>query len=228
MQIRYRSDIDGLRALAIIFVLLFHGNLNIFPSDFIGVDIFFIISGFLISSIVKNAIDNDKFSFCEFYRRRLWRLQPPLLALIVFTLVLAIIFYLPEDFIDFAISEKYTTLLLSNQYFSRATTGYAVQDANFLLLLHTWSLAIEWQWYLIFPITFYFLHKIKNKNTIIFILVMLTISAFLIALWSSHYDENKSYYFLISRIFEFMTGATLSLIPSSKNNKKAIFILSIY
>lgn len=117
---------------------------------------------------------------------------------------------------------------MSNQYLSRATTGYAVQDANFLLLLHTWSLAIEWQWYLIFPITLYFLHKIKNKNAIIFLLVTITITSFFITLWSSYYDKSNSYYYLISRIFEFMIGSTLALLSLPKNNKTYIInILSL-
>ncbi|WGL96886.1 acyltransferase family protein [Arsenophonus nasoniae] len=184
------------------------------------------MSGFLIASIVKKSLDNHEFSFREFYRRRMWRLQPALLAVITFTLLAAIIFYLPEDFIDFTRSEKYTTLLLSNQYFSRTTTSYAAQDSNFLLLLQTWSLAIEWQWYLIIPAILYFLHKIKDKNNIIFACITITIISFLITLWSSYHEQNQNYYFLTSRIFEFMIGSTLAL-SIEKNKKHNTYIINI-
>lgn len=117
MSIKYRSDIDGLRAIAVLFVVIFHSYDNLIPSGFIGVDIFFVISGFLISSIIKQQLIDKNFSFPDFYRRRLWRLQPALLLVMLFVLVITSIFYLPDDYIDVMNSEKYTSLFLSNQYF---------------------------------------------------------------------------------------------------------------
>ncbi|MEM8111942.1 acyltransferase, partial [Morganella morganii subsp. sibonii] len=139
MSIKYRSDIDGLRAIAVLFVVIFHSYDNLIPSGFIGVDIFFVISGFLISSIIRQQLIDNSFSFSDFYRRRLWRLQPALLLVMLFVLVITSIFYLPDDYIDAMNSEKYTSLFLSNQYFSRVTTSYAAQDSVYLPLLHTWS-----------------------------------------------------------------------------------------
>lgn len=94
----YRRDIDGLRALAIILVMIFHGGLGLFPSGFIGVDIFFVISGFLITSIIKGDIEKGRFSLANFYIRRAWRIQPALLATVIITCLVAIFFYLPADF----------------------------------------------------------------------------------------------------------------------------------
>ncbi|SCY78572.1 acyltransferase family protein, partial [Legionella micdadei] len=144
---KYRPDVDGLRAVAILFVLFFHSGLKLFPSGFVGVDLFFVISGFLITSIIHESIQNNHFSFIEFYNRRLWRLQPVFICLLVVVTLLALLFYLPDDLVQYAKSARKTSIFTSNSYFSRVTTGYFAADSNQLPLLHTWSLSIEWQCY---------------------------------------------------------------------------------
>lgn len=214
MNIKYRADVDGLRAVAVILVLLFHFDKNIVPSGFIGVDIFFVISGFLISYIIKTALEKGNFSLTDFYNRRLWRLQPLYLMLLIVVLLISGAFYLPSDFLDITNSEKYASAFISNKYFARATTSYAAQDALFLPLLHTWSLAIEWQWYLFLPFALYGLHKFNRKEKInhFYIVVVITILAFLIAM---HYqkDQPRNYYFFTARIFEFMLGVCAAYFP---------------
>ncbi|MFZ4834212.1 acyltransferase family protein [Rouxiella sp. Mn2063] len=212
----YRSDIDGLRAIAVLFVLMFHAGLGIFPSGFIGVDIFFVISGFLITSIINNSLNKNTFSLSDFYVRRLWRLQPALISVVIFTLILSVIFYLPNDFIDYIKSAKYTTLLISNQYFERSTTGYAAPDAAYLLLLHTWSLSIEWQWYLFLPMGLFLLNRYLSEKNIKIVTVSLTFFMLGISLYLSDKYPNKSYYFLSSRIFEFLIGGSLVLLGYTK------------
>ncbi|PHI29479.1 acyltransferase family protein [Budvicia aquatica] len=212
MSLKYRSDIDGLRAVAVLFVLIFHGGLSFFPSGFIGVDIFFVISGFLITSIINKSIIDSSFSLSDFYIRRLWRLQPALLAVIIFTLVLATIFYLPKDFIDYAKSAKYTTLFTSNQYFERTTTGYAAPDTAYLLLLHTWSLSIEWQWYLLLPIGILVLHRFLPRRYLVLATIIIALCMLVVSLYLSDKYPNKSYYFLSSRIFEFMVGSIIAIL----------------
>ncbi|WKV98594.1 acyltransferase [Pseudomonas sp. H22_DOA] len=145
-------------------MLIFHGGLTLFPSGYIGVDIFFVISGYLTTSIIMKSLDNGTFSFSGFYTRRIWRLQPAIIALLIATLIIATVLYLPDDYVDFLKSGKYTSLLLSNQYFSNATTGYATPDAATLPLLHTWSLAIEWQWYLVLPLGIWLLNRYVAKK----------------------------------------------------------------
>ncbi|HIE0434923.1 TPA: acyltransferase family protein [Proteus mirabilis] len=214
MNIKYRADIDGLRAIAVILVIFFHLDNRLIPSGFIGVDIFFVISGFLISLIIKTSLLQGHFSFGDFYIRRLWRLQPLYLFVLVAVLVISGIFYLPSDYLDITNSEKYASAFLSNKYFARATTSYAAQDALFLPLLHTWSLAIEWQWYLFLPFVLYFLHKINHKEKInnFYFIVFITIISFSLVLVYQK-DQPKNYYYFSTRIFEFMLGACVAYLP---------------
>ncbi|MDI6539256.1 acyltransferase [Pantoea ananatis] len=140
---KYRSDIDGLRAVAVTLVILFHAGLSVIASGFIGVDIFFVISGFLITKIILDSYSEGKFSLSAFYNRRIWRLQPSLLVVVFFAAVLGSVFYLPDDYNTFLNSIKNLLYFSSNRYFSDVTTTYASEDANYLILLHTWSLSVE-------------------------------------------------------------------------------------
>lgn len=215
-MIRYRSDIDGLRAIAVLLVMVFHAGIMYFPAGFIGVDIFFVISGFLISSIIASEIGNNRFSVVDFYIRRMRRLQPALIVVIFITLLLAIVFYLPEDFIAFVKSAKYTTLFTSNQYFAKSTTAYAASDTAWLLLLHTWSLSIEWQWYLFLPVGLILGCRYLAERWITFTCLLIYILATSFSLYLSYAYPDKSYYFLSSRIFEFMAGVCVATPGLSK------------
>ena len=208
---KYRPDIDGLRAIAISFVLFFHGGLSIFPSGFIGVDIFFVISGYLISTIIHDSLQNKQFSFTEFYGRRLWRLQPVLLCMIAITAVLTLIFYLPHDFKYFFKSARSLSLFMSNHYFDQITVGYFAEDSSQLPLLHTWSLSIEWQCYLILPIVIYLLHRIFAKQNLVKLIYLLTALFFALALYFSLEYPAHTYYQFPSRIFEFLIGSSVAL-----------------
>lgn len=206
---KYRADIDGLRAIAIMFVLFFHAGFKLFPSGFIGVDIFFVISGFLITSIIFNSLENNHFSFIDFYNRRLWRLQPIFICLLVSTLLLTLIFYLPEDLIQYSKSARKTSLFLANTFFERATKGYFSPNANQLPLLHSWSLSIEWQCYLILPVMLYGFYRAVNKKHIAKITYLLTLFFLILALFFSTKEPVKNYYQLSSRIFEFLIGSCI-------------------
>lgn len=208
---KYLKSLDGLRAIAVILVLAFHGNLPIFPSGFIGVDMFFVLSGFLITSIILDDLRKNNFSFKEFYRRRLWRLQPALIASSIFSILLAVIFYLPDDLNKQLESLNKVFLFTSNAFFSKSTTAYAAPDSTIWLLLHTWSLAIEWQWYLFLPIALYFLFKKANTKHSIYIAGALLVAFAIISLIKSQTNPENSYYSLISRAFEFMFGSFIVL-----------------
>lgn len=229
MNVKYRADVDGLRAVAVILVILFHLDNRFIPSGFIGVDIFFVISGFLISLIIKTSLSQGHFSLSDFYNRRLWRLQPLYLVLLIAVLFISGLFYLPSDYIDVTNSERYASAFLSNKYFARATTSYAAQDALFLPLLHTWSLAIEWQWYLFLPFSLYCLHKINHKQKIshFYIIVLITIASFF---WVFFYqkDQPKNYYYFSTRIFEFLLGTCVAYLPiKTKHNKRVSNVISL-
>lgn len=209
----YRSDIDGLRAVAIILVLMFHGGVSFFPSGFIGVDIFFVISGFLITGIIHHSLKNKNFSFSEFYKRRLWRLQPVFISLLLITAVLTFIFYLPEDLQSYFRSARKTSLFLSNTYFERFTNNYFAPDNTQLPLLHTWSLAIEWQCYLILPLIIVLAHRFLKEEYFTKFIYWLSLLFLILALSVSYFYPEKTYYLLISRIFEFLIGSCVALNP---------------
>lgn len=213
---KYRPDIDGLRAIAILLVLLYHGGLSLFPSGFIGVDVFFVISGFLITGIIHDSLNNSRFSFVDFYNRRLWRLQPVLVCLIFFTSIVTLLFFLPDDLIQFSRSARKTSLFISNLFFNQTTTGYFSPDTHQLPLLHTWSLSIEWQCYLILPMAMYCLHRMFSRRNVIVVVYVLTFSCLLLSLHYSKTLPAQTYYQFSSRIFEFLIGSCIALIPLHK------------
>jgi len=212
----YRADIDGIRAIAVLLVLFFHGGNTWFTSGFVGVDVFFVISGYLITSIVLKDLSEGKFSFARFYSGRIWRLQPALILIYIATAIIAICIYLPDDFVDYLKSAKYATMLLSNQYFERVTTAYAADDTSALLLLHTWSLAIEWQWYLLLPLCIVLMHRSFSMRTVRFVIVAATLVAIISAMFLSVQQPDKSYYFLLSRIFELLVGSSVVVLGHDK------------
>lgn len=212
----YRPYIDGLRALAIILVLIYHGGLALFPSGFVGVDIFFVISGFLITGIIHHSLTQNTFSFIEFYNRRLWRLQPVFICLLLVTSLLTLALFLPEDLLDFNRSARKTSLWISNEFFNKTTTSYFSPDTHQLPLLHTWSLSIEWQCYLILPLLMYVLQKTFSKSLLPLIVLVLCLVSMLIAWYSSIQQPLQTYYQLSSRFFEFLIGAGIALIPPLK------------
>ncbi len=213
---KYRPDIDGLRAVAIILVLIFHGGLSLFPSGFIGVDVFFVISGFLITTIINESLNNRNFSFIDFYNRRLWRLQPVLVCLVFFTLAITLIFFLPYDLIQYTRSARKTSLFFSNLFFNSTTSGYFSADTNQLPLLHTWSLSIEWQCYLVLPIFMYLLHCALPKKYVTWLVFLLTLFCLIFSLYSSQTDPIHTYYQFSSRVFEFLIGSCVALLSMNK------------
>ncbi|ARB92343.1 acyltransferase family protein [Legionella longbeachae] len=211
---KYRPDIDGLRAIAIILVLIYHGGLRFFPSGFIGVDVFFVISGFLITSIIHESLNNHSFSFLDFYNRRLWRLQPVFVCLLFLTTFLAVLFFLPDDLMQYSKSARKTSLFLSNLFFDKTTTGYFSPETHQLPLLHTWSLSIEWQCYLLLPCLIYGLYRFIPKKYLSFSVYALTLIAFLYSLHNAKTLPAHTYYLLLSRIYEFLIGSCIALIPA--------------
>ncbi|RUR11938.1 acyltransferase family protein [Legionella sp. km772] len=207
----YLPYIDGLRAIAILLVLFFHADIAFFPSGFIGVDIFFVISGFLITGIIYTSLDKEKFSFARFYSRRLWRLQPVFICLLVATSIAALIYCLPDDLVQYSKSLRKTSLYLSNVFFSNSTIGYFAPDGKQLPLLHTWSLSIEWQCYLILPLLLFLLHRWVAKKRQATVVYLVTGLAFALALYCSFNHAAYSYYLFSSRIFEFFIGSCVAL-----------------
>lgn len=211
---KYRPDIDGLRAIAIILVLIYHSGFSFFPSGFIGVDVFFVISGFLITGIIHEALNEGSFSFIDFFNRRLWRLQPAFICFLLITTVITILYFLPDDLMYFSKSPRKASLFLSNLFFDKTTSGYFAPNTQQIPLLHTWSLSIEWQCYLFLPCLIYCLNRFVAKKYFKPLLLFLTFITFLNSMYYAKILPAHTYYLFSSRIFEFLIGSCIALFPS--------------
>ncbi len=164
MSEKYRPDIDGLRAIAIVAVVLFHADFPAFGGGFIGVDVFYVISGYLITRIIVDEIDETgSFSFIKFYERRVRRLFPALAVMMAVTSVIAFFVLLPVALENYGKSAVAASLFSANFFFWK-TSGYFGPAADRLPLLHTWSLAVEEQFYLLFPPFLIFVDALVEKG----------------------------------------------------------------
>ena len=150
---KYRPELDGLRALAVLSVILFHAEFEVFSGGFVGVDVFFVISGYLITTILIDDIENKRFSIVNFYERRARRILPALFFVMLVCIPFAWIWMLPDPFENFGQSIVATTLS-GNNILLFLTSGYWDLAAKFKPLLHTWSIGIEGQYYIFFPLLF--------------------------------------------------------------------------
>lgn len=205
---QYRSDIDGLRALAVAPIVLFHAHVPGFAGGYVGVDIFFVISGFLITSILAEEMGQGRFSFAAFYARRIRRLLPALMVMLAVVSAAAPFVLLPDDLAAFGRSVAATVLLSSNLLFW-SESGYFDVASELKPLLHIWSLSIEEQFYLVFPLLLFALHRAGRRPLPV---VILLFAASLAA--SIHFvriDPSATFYLLPTRAFEFLIGSLLAL-----------------
>lgn len=230
---KYRPEIDGLRAIAVISVILYHAQItilgyDIFKGGFIGVDIFFVISGYLITSIIFRELQSTgSFFFKKFYERRIRRIIPVLLLVMLTTLPLGWMYLLPLDFVEFSKSALFSLGFSSNLYFHYDGQQYGAASGLLKPLLHTWSLSVEEQYYLFFPIIFFILFKYLKKYLIHFFLVGLILSV-LIADWSSRTYPSVSFYFLHTRIWELFAGSILAYLEIKLGNRSENKILNSF
>jgi peptidoglycan/LPS O-acetylase OafA/YrhL len=206
--IKYRPDIDGLRAVAVLSVLAFHVGGFRMPGGFVGVDVFFVISGYLISAIVFSEIAASKFSVLNFYERRIRRIFPALFCMLIAFSVVASFYLLPTEFVDYGKSLLAATTSVSNFYFWQHS-GYFDSPTS-SPLLHTWSLAVEEQFYILFPIFLviirrFFPTRLRLGVVVLFIL-SLAASAATVA-----YNPTTAFYMPYTRAWELLLGTMLSL-----------------
>lgn len=203
---KYRADIDGLRSIAILPVLLFHFGFEVFSGGFVGVDIFFVISGFLISSIIVEEIREGRFSYISFYERRIRRLMPLYFSVLVVSLIFALLLFSPREFSAFLDSAVYSLFFASNIYFWN-NFGYFDDGADRLPLLHTWSLSVEEQFYIVFPFLLIYLFRSALKNKVFLVLFVLFILGYVLSCVGSYSKPLASYYLLPTRGWELLLGA---------------------
>lgn len=216
MIIKYRSEIDGLRALAVIPVIFFHAGFSFFSGGFVGVDVFFVISGYLITTIIIKELNNNTFSIKRFYERRARRILPALLLVILISSIISFIFLTRSELASYFKSVIATLLFFSNFYFYK-TTPYFRSESDLEPLLHTWSLSIEEQFYIIFPILLLLFHNFLKKYIFLILIFGFVASLFICQFLALYSGGTLNFYFTFSRAWELALGAICAHILIYKN-----------
>jgi peptidoglycan/LPS O-acetylase OafA/YrhL len=207
--LRYRPEIDGLRAIAVIPVILSHANFALFSGGFIGVDVFFVVSGYLITTIIHREIQDGSFSIIRFYERRIRRILPALFFVSLVSIPFAWLWLMPVGFDHFSQSLAAVYVFASNIYFEREA-GYFATASELKPLIHTWSLAVEEQFYVFFPLLLLLFRNI-TRNRLLMLFVVLVVASLGLAQWGSKAYPVANYFLLPTRAWELGVGAMLAI-----------------
>lgn len=210
--ISYRPEIDGLRAIAVISVVFYHAELNLFDQHlfkggFLGVDIFFVISGFLITSIILKENEHNNFSLSNFYQRRFRRIIPALVTVLSISLIFGLLILLPDQLIELTKSLTSSFFFVSNYFFYLIGQNYLATNSFYIPFLHTWSLSIEEQFYIFFPIIFLLVNKFFNFK---YFLIFLFLTSLIFCHYFSNINPSLNFYLIFSRIWELIAGGILA------------------
>jgi peptidoglycan/LPS O-acetylase OafA/YrhL len=208
-ELEYRPDIDGLRAVAVLLVLGFHVNAPQLRGGFVGVDVFFVISGYLIAGIIARQIDQGRFTIAGFYERRARRILPALFVVLAASAALASFYLLPGELVAYGKSLVGASFSYSNFYFA-FNSSYFDEPAQMKPLLHTWSLAVEEQFYLLLPILLLLAARWKTRTRSA-VLLLLVASSFAWSVWASYRNPVDAFYLPMSRAWELMLGSILAV-----------------
>ena len=219
---KYRAEIDGLRALAVVPVILFHAGFELFSGGFVGVDVFFVISGYLITTILIEDLENKRFSLVSFYERRARRILPALFFVMLVCIPFAWMWMLPNQMKDFSQSLVAVSLFASNVLFWRES-GYFDAAAEEKPLLHTWSLAVEEQYYVLFPI-FLFLAWRYGKNRVFWMIVAMASISLLLSEWGWRNKATANFYLAPTRAWELFAGSIAAFIVQKNGVRKNNFL----
>jgi len=229
VSLRHRAHIDGLRAVAVIPVALFHAHFAFARGGFVGVDVFFVISGFLICSLIHEELANGEFSILRFYERRCRRILPALFAMFVGTSVLGALWLMPPDLVGFGRSLLSSVLFVSNIYFWK-DSGYFDGAAEFKPLLHTWSLSVEEQFYLVVPYLLVGISVFFRKRYLS-ILLPIALGSLVLSNWAVSHAPNAAFYLLPTRFWEILMGGLLAVSgvqgPSDRRLRQGFSVLGL-
>lgn len=220
-NIKYRPDIDGLRAIAVLSVIFFHFNRSWLPGGFVGVDIFFVISGFLITSILYKELKNSEFSFPKFYLRRIKRILPVFFVVVFAVILFGYFVMTPKAYYALGNSAASTLGFLSNMYF--AGRGGYFDSSDQFPLLHTWSLSVEEQYYLVWPVLLLLLFKLNlnlQKTKLITLLLIVIFFALSQILCANYHWASWAYFILPSRAGELLIGSYIAFTTPNNTNSK--------
>jgi peptidoglycan/LPS O-acetylase OafA/YrhL len=206
---RFRRDIQGLRGLAVVPVVLYHSQPALAPGGFLGVDVFFVISGYLIARILWRELENGSFSLTGFYARRVRRLFPALYVLLAATALAGVVVLPPAAFADLGAAITATALFCSNLLFI-TRSGYFAPDAALDPLLHGWSLGVEEQFYLTFPLFLMLAHRLVPRHVALPI-ALAALASLLLNLWVSGWAPKAAFYLPVTRAYELLIGALVAL-----------------
>lgn len=225
---KYRADIDGLRAVAVLMVVFYHAGFNFVPGGFVGVDVFFVISGYLITEIVFREVQNDTFTLAGFYARRIKRILPAFYVVGLATLFAGYFLLLPSTYTSLSESLLSGSLFVANIFFWREAGGYFGENVQESPLLHTWSLSVEEQFYFFWPLMIVLLYRKTRPQTLVPLSLLAIIVMFGAAEWGAKYAPGPTYYLLPTRAGELMMGAILAFMPSlgTQWNKQLINLTS--
>lgn len=220
---KFRQDINGLRAIAVLSVVLYHFGVPGFSGGFVGVDVFFVISGYLMTKIIMTKIEKDSFSLVGFYIDRGRRIIPALAFLCFFLLIFGWFYLISYDYRQLGMHVASSLGFLSNIiYWIQA--GYFDTASHEKWLLHTWSLSVEWQFYILYPIIIIALHKFIAVKSMKTILVLLTIVSLIFSIIISSTNTSAAFYLLPTRAWEMLIGGLVFLYPFSSSNKQKVYI----
>ena len=215
---RFRQDINGLRGLAVILVVLFHFGIGGFSGGFVGVDVFFVISGYLMTSLIFSKLDKNSFNIAEFYINRSYRIIPALAFLCLVLVLVGSVLLFPDDFRVLSKNVIASNLFFSNfQFLSQAGYFDSASDENWLL--HTWSLSAEWQFYIVYPLLITFLTKVLDEIYIKYVLIFLAITSLLSSILLTSIFPESSYFMLHTRAWEMIAGGLLCFFKLNINSK---------
>jgi peptidoglycan/LPS O-acetylase OafA/YrhL len=216
--LKYRAEIDGLRALAVVPVILFHAGFELFSGGFVGVDVFFVISGYLITTILIEDIENKRFSIVNFYERRARRILPALTVILLVSTLMSYLVLYPTDFEEYSKSLLSVVLFASNIFFW-SESDYFATAAELTPLLHTWSLAVEEQYYVLFPI-FLILAWRFGKNRVFWMIVVMTAISLLLSEWGWRNQATANFYLAPTRAWELFAGSIAAFIVQKQGVQK--------
>lgn len=221
--LNYKPEIDGLRAFAVLFVIIFHMNEKWLPSGFIGVDIFFVISGYLITTIILKQLNTNTFSLADFYARRIKRILPVLYVVLIVSIIVGYVLFRPVDIKYLNESLNSILIFLGNNFFAKKGSYFSLQ-ANETPLLHTWSLAVEEQFYFLWPAII--IGLFRYKRNILIASLCLMIASFLISeyLFFKQGFISFAYYSLITRAGELLAGSVTAILTIEGDKSRSKFI----
>ena len=222
---KYRAEIDGLRALAVVPVILFHAGFELFSGGFVGVDVFFVISGYLITTILIEDLENKRFSIVNFYERRARRILPALAFMTIITIAVGWFVLTPYFYRDL-FQTTFSISIFASNILLYIKSGYFSSISELKPFLHTWSLAVEEQYYIFFPIFLALIWRF-GRRAVFWVIAFLCLVSLLMSEWSVRVDKDANFYLLHTRAWELLAGSISAFIVHiqgvKKNNLLALF-----